>query len=233
MGRRAGPERIFSGGFSLSIRAVLFFSLILCVASLAIPASADNLYNNGPINGQTDAWTINFGFVVSNQFTLCCKPGGGSTITGLSFGAWVFPGDVLESVEVSITSSEFGGTSFFDGVVNLTQSGCSSNSYGYDVCTESGSIPGVNLSDGSYWLNLQNAVVANGDPVYWDENSGGDPMNDPTPASENSVGTIPSESFTILGTNTPGGSVPEPGSILLLGSGLMAAVGMVRRRFMR
>ncbi len=27
------------------------------------------IYENGPINGNTDAWTINFGFVVSDSFT--------------------------------------------------------------------------------------------------------------------------------------------------------------------
>ena len=40
---------------------------ILCLALAAIPALAD--YNNGPINGTTDAWTINFGYVVSDTFT--------------------------------------------------------------------------------------------------------------------------------------------------------------------
>ena len=47
------------------------------------------LYENGPINGTTDAWTINEGFVVSNTFTV---PSGGSPVIGMSFGAWVFPG---------------------------------------------------------------------------------------------------------------------------------------------
>jgi len=28
------------------------------------------LYDNGPINGNVDAWTINFGFVMSDPFTL-------------------------------------------------------------------------------------------------------------------------------------------------------------------
>ena len=63
----------------------------------------------------------------------------------------------------------------------------------------------MNLAAGDYWLNLQNAVVDTGDPVYWDENSG------PSQASQNSVGTIPSESFTLLGETTQG-TVPEPGS---------------------
>src|SRR5579863_7474106 len=93
--------------------------LALCLA--VVPATAQVLVNNGPINGTTDAWTINFGFIVSDSFSL----GSASTVTGLAFGAWVFPGDTLQSAEVSITSSEFGGTTYFDNVVNFTQSGCS------------------------------------------------------------------------------------------------------------
>ncbi len=101
---------------------------------------------------------------------------------------------------MQITSAEFGGTTFFDGVVNFTQSGCSGNQYGFNVCTETGSFGPVNLAGGTYWLNLDNAVVNSGDPVYWDENSG------PSSASENSVGTIPSEAFTVLGgTSTTSG----------------------------
>ena len=52
---------------------------------------------------------------------------------------------------------------------------------------------GPTLNSGTYWVNLQNASVPSGDPVFWDENSG------PSMASTNEVGTIPSESFTILG----------------------------------
>jgi len=196
---------------------------ILVVTLAAIPALAQQvLYDNGPINGTTDGWTINFGFVVSDTFTL----DGPSQVAGLSFGAWLFPGDILQSAEVSITSEEFGGTSYFDGVVNFSQSGCSENQYGYDVCTVTGSFAPVNLNAGSYWLNLQNAVVNTGDPVYWDENNG------PSSASENSVGTIPSEAFTILGTGTTTTTTttPEPSSILLLGSGLLGLGGLLRRK---
>ena len=105
--------------------------LLLCLA--AVPAAAQtDIYDNGPINGTTDAWTINSGFAVSDSFTL----GGAANVSGLNFGVWILPGDVLESAEVSITSGEFGGTSFFDRSVNFTASGCSANQFGYNVCTE-------------------------------------------------------------------------------------------------
>ena len=157
------------------------------------------LYSNGPVNGTTDAWTINDGFVVADSFTVA----GDSSVAGVNFGAWLFPGDVLLSVEISITSQPFGGTTYFDQTVSFTQSGCSGNQYGFNVCTESNnSINGANLSAGTYWVNLQNAVVNTGDPVYWDENSG------PSSAAINQIGTIPSEAFSILGAATTTTTMP-------------------------
>ena len=142
--------------------------LLFCAISI-LPAAAGTVYDNGPINGTTDAWTINFGFVVSDTFTVST---GNTSITGLSFGAWLFPGDVLESVEVSMTSEAFGGTTYFDQVVSFSESGCTENQFGFNVCTETGTFNGPTLPNGTYWLNLQNAVVNTGDPIYWDENSG-------------------------------------------------------------
>ena len=166
------------------------------------PLDNNDLYENGPINGTTDAWTINDGFVVSNTFTI---PSSGGTVNGMTFGAWAFVGDVLQTVEISITSSEFGGTTYFDQVVNFTQSGCSTNQFGFNICTETSANFGpVNIAAGTYWVNLANAVVNTGDPIYWDENSGVGCQSSgcPSEASENSVGTIPSEAFTILGEST-------------------------------
>lgn len=156
------------------------------------PFDSTDVYDNGPTNGTSDGWTINFGFAVADSFPLANN----NTVNGLNFAAWLLPGDVLQSAEVLITSAAFGGTTYFDQTLNFTQSGCVSNQYGYNVCTESGTFSDISLNAGTYWLTLQNASVNTGDPAYWDENSG------PSSADGNSIGTIPSESFTILGGTT-------------------------------
>lgn len=167
------------------------------------PADANIIYENGPTDGQTYAWGINFGGTVSDTFTITQNA---AQISGMNFGAWLYPGDVLQSVEVSISSQPLkGGTSYFDQIINLTQSGCVPNNSGFTVCTEAGSFTVSGLNAGTYWVNLQNAVVNTGDPVYWDQNSGVGCHSQgcPSQAEESSVGTIPSEAFTVLGTSSP------------------------------
>ena len=202
---------------------------VLCLALAAIPAWAS--YDNGPINGTTDAWTINFGYVVSDTFTTASN----GTMTGFSFGVWEFPGDTLSSVDYSVTSGENSGTVYGSGTASgaaLTDKFISTNQYGYDIdkITYSGAEIAV-VTGTTYWLNLQNAAVPSGDPVYWDENSGAGCGGGgcPSKASESSLGTIASEAFTIS-TSGSSGTTPEPSSIMLFGSGILGLAGVLRRK---
>src|SRR5208283_3068457 len=153
------------------------------------------LYANGPVNGicdiqgcMVDAWTINFGFNVTNSFT------GSGTVGGFNLAFWMFPGDTLGSVDWSVGATPFGsdlgkGTASV-GAGNLTQQSLFTNDFGFNIVAVG--ITGLNVSvGGTSWVTLANAVVSSGDPVYWDENNG------PSLAQENSVGTIPSESFNV------------------------------------
>jgi hypothetical protein len=215
----------------MKTRVCLLATVVAVVLVVGVPASAQVLYENGPINGETDAWTFNLGFTPSDTFTISTGP---SVVTGFSFGAWLTQGDVLLSAEVVLSSQELGtGTIFFDGTVNFTQSGCFVNNYGYDVCTETGSIAATPLINGTYWVTLENGMDTLGDPVYWDENQGVGCHSPgcPSEATESFLGSIPSEAFSILGTPSSGtGSVPEPGSLALVGGGFFAIVETLRRR---
>jgi hypothetical protein len=196
--------------------------VILCLALAAIPAWAD--YNNGPINGTVDAWTFNFGFIVSDSYV------SDGNATGFEIGTWEFPGDTLLTVDWSITSAENGGTTFGSGTASVTDKFISANQFGYNV--DLITVSGLNVAEvkgTTYWLNLQNAVISSGDPVFWDENSGTGCSSSgcPSSASESAVGTIPSEAFTINSGST---SVPEPSSIMLFGSGILGLAGVLRRK---
>jgi hypothetical protein len=210
----------------MKLRVASLSLLTLCLMLAAFPASAQTVYSNGPINGNTDAWNLDYDYIVSDTFNVTHS---GTTITGGTFGMWLYPGDILISAELSITSGEDGGTSYFDQRVNFATGACTGNQYGFNVCQENTSFAGPTLNSGTYWLNLQSAdEMGNGGPAYWDENSG------PSSASQSSVGTIPSEAFTLLGTSssttTTTGTVPEPTSIMLFGSGVLGLIGMLRRK---
>jgi len=205
-------------------------------------------YDNGPINGTTSAWTINFGYIVSDTFVVVV-PGGGYAVRGFSFGAWEFPGDRVSSVGWAITSAPLGSvppnsrgwTIYGTGTASVTDQFISTNQYGYNI--DEITVTGIDVSvtsGATYWLNLQNAIVPSGDPVYWDENSGhgcggtGGGANCPSKAFQSGTGTVPSEAFTvsIQGASDPS-DTPEPSSILLFGSGVLGILGVVRSVLVR
>lgn len=204
---------------------VVVIIVALSVMPLVSAGADSTLYENGPFGPDADAWLVSNGNVVADTFTLS----GNATVTGFQFWAWLVPGDFISTAEVSITSEAFGGTTYFDQVANFAISDCHVNAYGYDVCDESSTFSGPHLNAGTYWLNLQNAMTPSGDPVFWDENSGAGCHSPgcPSLATESVYGTIPSESFTIMGNGT--GSTPEPGTILLLGTALIAVTGFRRK----
>jgi PEP-CTERM motif len=205
--------------------ASLSFFALLSLAVAVVPAAADDtLYDNGAYNGEVNAWQIGNGITVSDSFTL----GKAAQIKAISFVAWVIPGDTISEVDGSFSDTENGlaGATYSTTKSNIkTPSIIGTNEYGYEVELVTLTGLDINLNAGTYWLNINTALTDQGDPIFWDENSG------PSMASQSAVGTIPSESFTLQGSNG-GGSTPEPSSLALFGSGVLGIGGLLRRRFL-
>ena len=124
-------------------------------------------------------------------------------VNNISFGVWEFPGDTMRPL--TAPSPPPRTVPALVGTRNVTDKYISTNQYGYNVDLISFNTGGVPLNAGTYWLNLHNATVPSGDPVYWDENSGTGCGGSgcPSSASESAVGTIPSEAFTIGARQAP------------------------------
>jgi len=202
--------------YSISVLALV---VSLFVAGVPTLTASTVLYDNGPYNGTTDAYTINNGWLVSNGFTTS-----GGTATGANFVVWAFSGDTLTSVDWAFGSTP-GGTEYASGTASATLiSDFGGNGIGYDLQSYGISFLDVPLLAGTtYWLSLSNAAVPNGDYIYWDENDG-----PATGWQNNDSGYLSgSEAFQITGGSSP---IPEPASFGLMGLGLVGMAGLIRRR---
>jgi len=197
----------------MSVYSALFLALAVA------PASAGLLYSNGPINGNVDGYFINFGYAVSDTFSLAKN----ATVNGFTFGAWEYPDDVAQTVDWSITSPD-GTITYGSGTAAIHDVRLFNNKYGYDVDRLTVVGLDVKLAAATYWLTLQDAVTDQESPLFWDVNNGvGCPSPGcPSSAKENILGKIPSESFTIFST-------PEPSTLVLFGSSVIWLGRILRR----
>jgi hypothetical protein len=198
----------------------IFLITFVLLYSLSGIALAALLYDNGPINGQTDAWTLQ-GYQVSDSFTLT----GTSTLTGAQIGIWANSGDTPVSVDWSIGTT-YNDSTYGSGTGLLTNNFQFTNGFGYNVYESTFALSGT-LGAGTYWLTLQNAY-----PTFWWDMNGGpsqvwhnsEGLN-PSGYGPSGTANPPSSSFQIYGTS----SVPEPATMLLLGLGLMGLAGVGRK----
>ena len=183
-------------------------------------------YGNSPdwswsTNGTTDSFVLN-----SN-----------STITGAMVALWLNPGDTATSVTWQITQDPFGigdelpidgGTASVLTSTNFTSFTWTAPyvpaiSESWDIDNVSFSIPDLSLPAGQYWFELDGVTTVGGSAT-WDESVG----NSTAWTEGDEVYQIPSETFQILGS--PDSVTPEPSSFLLLGSGLAALAGLIKRK---
>jgi hypothetical protein len=222
----------------------LFFTS--CALALALfsttPASGSPVvvFDNYPINGNLTSLGVvytSFGhYDVSDSFVA-----DGSTLTGVNVGLVMQSDEVPVTIDWAIGTTPF-GTDVGSGIgATLTNTlFLASNVDGNVVYSSNFSLPNLAPAAGTYYLTIIN-VSTNipGGLVWWDVNSGagidawdnfpGGPVDlsagtncsDNTPAAGSCA-----SAFQILGTT------PEPASVALLGSGLLATA-LLRRRAVR
>jgi hypothetical protein len=198
---------------------------ILILGAYVLAASSQGqtlLYDNGPINGEYGITQFGGGDAVADSFALAAN----STITSAKLGIWSYGGDLLSSVQWSITTARFGGTTLASGTATTTDTQFVTTP-GYAVYSDSFSITPTALSAGTYWFELDGALTAeNNGYAFWDVNKG--PSSAYLFAEDDGSTTLePSESFQLSGTIT---SAPEPSTFALAMIGGLGLVCCRRRK---
>lgn len=224
----------------MKIRIATLTLTVLCLA-LAAPCFDSTFINSGPIDGNDNAFFItgpnNANFLgsfqdVSHGFTSVAS----GTPFSLEFGMWVASGNTPTTVSYEIGTDAF-GTELGSGTVALNNNGNSpflfTNTFGYDIHAITIRVDSFPMTAGNtYWLSLSNANDSgNSGSAAWDIPNGGlgtlgitcNFRQSGTNFGDRGLG---GESFTLIGESA--GS-PEPGGLLLFGTGLVGIVGVICR----
>ncbi len=185
---------VFLTGTSVPVAPVI--GGVTNVGTILVTGCNGIIYDNGPVNGFVNAYTISNGFAVTNSFVPEA-----TTVTNFDFYVWEYPGDQMLAVQWYITGSPFGGTIYGSGTVtspNLTDTFLFSNgSFNIDKISASGLNVGL-ISGGTYYLELYGTTLL-GNPVLWDQNSGVGCQSAGCPSQAFVIpqSSIPSEAFDV------------------------------------
>ncbi len=202
------------------------FAVGLSALLVAQAAHADVIYDNGGPNqangNEMTEW------IQTDNFTLAAN----DTITGVTFwdleGAPGYQGSITWIIYADNSGTP--GTQLATGNTSLAQVATGNSFAGLTEFQDTFALSFDALGGTTYWLGLHNGplTTTDRDDMYWENTSGG---NAPTGHEFNLQSGGPwndngnEHAFQL----TDGASAPEPGTLLLLGSGL-TGVALFRRR---
>lgn len=184
--------------FKLSLK--FSSSAVMAAAILVLPALGQApLYDNGP-DGDIGYYHVNLGASVSNSFALS-QP---ATLTGVTLTLYdVDDRNQPEQLEWKITTEPLGGRILARGFGRLTDlQPPYLTQFLYFAWNVSFDIPNLDLSAGTYYLQLQNVVTRWGTWAFWAESDGGTSRayyEAVGPSGDAIVSPVPSETFSVLG----------------------------------
>ncbi len=182
-----------------------FVLTILCLA-LCTTAFGGVIYDDGPIDGNTNALYIDgpggaFGQTISDGYVAS----GSGVPRVLNFGEWVAPGSTPTGISWAFGTSSFGTTlgSGSGGIDLSTSRDLGLNPFGFEVWETEVNLSGAAMQTAgtTYWLTLNGATDSLGGSDAWDINNGAATCFFESPAGSGSCG-FSGESFTLSAAGT-------------------------------